>query len=65
LGALAVDRQIANLVADQQLRLGQQLEPLVEFAFGQRLAERSNQRSRGDEQRAHALLAGLDAEGDR
>ena len=39
-GALAVDRQIANLVADQELRLGQQLEPLVEFAFGQRLAER-------------------------
>src|SRR5258708_1633593 len=61
-GALPVDRQIANLVADQQLRLGQQLEPLVEFAFGQRFAERGNQRSRRDEQRAHVLLTGLDAE---
>jgi hypothetical protein len=30
-GALAVDRQIANLVADQELRLGQQLEPLSSF----------------------------------
>jgi hypothetical protein len=34
-----------------------------EFAFGQRLGERGNQRNRGDEQRAHALLEGLGGEG--
>jgi len=56
LAPLAVDRQIANLVADKELRLGQQLEPLVEFAFGQDLAECGNQSRRGNEQGAHPHL---------
>ena len=46
IGALAVDRQIANLVTDQKLRLTQQLEPLVELALGQGLAQRGDQRGR-------------------
>lgn len=44
ISAVAIHRQVADLVANQQLRLGQQLEPLVELAFGQRVAQRSNQR---------------------
>jgi hypothetical protein len=47
IGALAVDRQIADLVADQELRLSQQLEPLVELALGQGLAQRGYQRGGG------------------
>jgi hypothetical protein len=44
IGALAIDRQVADLVADQELRLSQQLEPLVELALGQGLAQRGDQR---------------------
>jgi hypothetical protein len=33
-----MDREVANLVADQELRLGQQLEPVIEFTFRQRQA---------------------------
>src|SRR5215472_16711930 len=62
IGTLAVDGQIANLVADQKLRLGQHLEPFLEPAFSQRLAERGNQGGRGDEQGADPLLAGFHAE---
>jgi hypothetical protein len=40
--ALAIDRQVADLVADQELRLSQQLEALVELAFGQGLAQRGD-----------------------
>src|SRR5215469_5794793 len=64
-GALAVNRQVADLIDYEQLGLSQELEPLFQPPFGQRLAQRSNQRGRGDEQRAHTLLASLNAKRDR
>jgi len=45
--------------------LGQQLEPFFEPALGQRFAQSGDQRSRGDEQSADALLASFHPERDR
>jgi hypothetical protein len=63
--ALTVNRQIANLVDYQKLRLTEDLQPFIQTAFGERLAERGDQRGRAAEQSPHALLAGLHAERDR
>jgi hypothetical protein len=46
------------------LRLRQDLEPLVETALGQRLAERGNEPRGGRKQDADAVLAGFEPEGD-
>jgi hypothetical protein len=63
-GALAVDGDVADLVDDEQLRLPRELEALVEPVLGEGLAEGGDEaRGRGEE-RAHALLAGLEPEGD-
>ena len=64
-GALAIDRDVADLVDDQDLRLGEELELLVEAVLGERLAEGGDEPGRGGEQRPVAQLAGLEAEGDR
>ena len=65
IGALAVDGDVADLVDDQQLRLRQDLQPLVEAALGQRFAERGDEARRGRKQDADAVLAGLQRRGRR
>jgi len=54
-GALAIDRQIADLVDQEKLRLSKQLQSIFELALGQRLAERGDERGGGDKQRALGL----------
>ena len=44
-GALAVDRQIANLIDDQQLWLSEQLQAFLQPAFGQGPAQGGDERS--------------------
>ena len=61
----AVDRQVADLVDDQQPRHGVELEPLLEPPLGVRLGERGDQVGRRGEEHAVAGLDGLEPEADR
>src|SRR5262249_19216791 len=61
-GALAIDRDVADLVDDQDLRLGEQFEPLVETVLRQGLAERGDQSGGRREERAIAEFARFEAE---
>jgi hypothetical protein len=63
-GALAVNRDVPDLIDNQQLWLRQDLEALIESAFGERLAEGRNQAGGRGEEHADALFAGLQPERD-
>src|SRR3546814_19215271 len=56
------ERQVAELVDDQQLRLGVEAEPLLEPAIRVSLDQAGGQRRRGDEQHRVALADRLAAE---
>jgi len=61
---LPVDRDAADLTDDEQLRLRQDLQPVVEPALGQRLAERRDEARGGGKRDADAVRAGLEAQRD-
>jgi hypothetical protein len=61
--ALHITEDVA-LVDDQELRLRQDLQPLVEPSFGEGLAKRGDETGGGRKQHTDALLACLEAEGD-
>src|SRR5262249_54009052 len=63
-GAALVDRQVADLVDDQEPRHRVELELLLEPALGERLGERADHVRRGREQHAIAALDRLEAEPD-
>src|SRR5947208_588512 len=65
IGAVAVDRDVADLVDDQQRRLGEELQTLVEPILAERLAERGDQPGRRREERADALRTRREPERDR
>src|SRR3546814_10831559 len=56
------ERQVAELVDDQQLRLGVEAEPLLEPAIRVSLDQAGSQRRRGDEQHRVALADRLSSE---
>src|SRR5947209_4270478 len=64
ISAGAVDREIANLVDDEQARDGVNLEPLLQAPLRGRFRERGDQRGRGGEEHAIAVLDGFEAEPD-
>src|SRR5947207_15190478 len=59
IGAGAVDREIADLVDDEQARDGVDLEPLLHAPYRGRFSERGEQPGRRREEYAIAVLAGL------
>ena len=63
IGAEPIDRQVTDLVDDQQTRCGVDLELLVEPAFGVGLGERSDEVGRGGKQDPVAGLDGLQSQG--
>src|SRR5439155_23295620 len=63
-GAALVDRQVADLVDDQEPRHGVELELLLEPALGERLGEGADHAGGGGEQHAVATLDRLEAEPD-
>jgi hypothetical protein len=64
MGGIGLKGQIAELVDDQQLRFGEEAEPLLEPVLGVRLGERGHQRRRRHKQHRVALANGSAAEGD-
>src|SRR5439155_7908784 len=64
IGPGAVDRQVADLVDDQQPGHGVDLEPLVQTPLGRGLGQGGDEAGRGREQDAVAMLDGLEAEPD-
>src|SRR5262249_19213941 len=50
MGGVRLERQIAELVDDEELGLGEEGEPLLEPALAVRLGEAGDQRRRGDEE---------------
>src|SRR5712691_3256666 len=64
IGAGPVDRQIADLVDDEQARDGIQLEPLVQAPLGRGLGERGDQAGRRREEHAIPALDRLEAQPD-
>lgn len=62
IGPLPVDRNLADLVDNDQMRLGEELEPPIGSVLGQCLAEGGAQAGRRGEQRAVALRARGEAE---
>ena len=61
-GGLTVDRQISDLVDDEQARDREDLELVVEAALAQRLGERGEHRGGGREEHAVAVLDGLETD---
>src|SRR5439155_9727661 len=59
-GAALVDRQVADLVDDQEPRHGVELELLLEPALGERLGQGADHAGGGGEQDAIAGLDGLE-----
>src|SRR2546426_181070 len=64
IGAGAVDREIADLVDDEQARDGVDLEPLLQAPLRGRFRERGDQPGRRREEHAIAVLDGLESEAD-
>ena len=64
IGSLPVDRDVPDLVDDQELGLGEQFEALLEAILEERLAERGNEAGRRREEGPVAELAGLEADRD-
>src|SRR5215472_2242142 len=60
---VGLERQIAELVDNQQLGFGEEAETLLEPAFRMRLGECRHQRRRGHEQHRVAFANGGAAEG--
>src|SRR5437667_4021528 len=64
IGAGAVDREIADLVDDEQARDGVDLEPLLQAPLRGRFRERGDQPGRRRKEHAIAVLDGLESEAD-
>ena len=62
---IRVERQVAELVDDQQLRLGEEGEPFLEPGVGMRLGEAGDQRRGRDEEHRVVLPDRFAAERDR
>src|SRR5262249_61947091 len=64
IGAVAVDRDVADLVDDEQLRLREEFEPLLEPILAEGLAERGQESRGGGGESPDGLRAGVEGESD-